>query len=72
MALGAGRYDSEVTALRERYHADGVVLIVLGGDKGAGFSVQANLLTTLALPELLEDMAAQIREDRTTIITPEH
>lgn len=30
MALGRGKYDSDVTALRERYHADGVVLIVMG------------------------------------------
>lgn len=31
--------------LRERYHADGVVLIVMGGDKGEGFSMQAPLET---------------------------
>jgi hypothetical protein len=48
------------------------VLVVLGGDKGAGFSMQADLPTTLALPELLEHMAAQIREDRVRIISPEH
>jgi hypothetical protein len=69
MPLGPGLYDDEVTALRERYHAHGVVLIVLGGDKGEGFSMQASLETTLRLPEMLEYMAAQIREDRARIIS---
>lgn len=72
MALGPGRYDSDVTALRERYHADGVVLIVMGGDKGEGFSMQAGLETTLRLPEILEYIAAQLREDRARIISREH
>jgi hypothetical protein len=70
--LGPGRYDDEVTALRERYHAHGVVLIVLGGDKGEGFSMQADLETTLRLPERLEHIAAQLREDRARIISREH
>lgn len=68
MAFGPGRYDDEVTALRERYHAHGVVLIIIGGDKGEGFSMQADLETTLRLPEMLEYVAAQIREDRARII----
>ena len=72
MALGAGKYDDEVTALRERYHAEGVILLVIGGDRGEGFSVQASLETTLRLPEILENLAAQLREDRARIISPEH
>ena len=69
MALGPGNYDDEVTALRERYHAHGVVLVVLGGDKGEGFSMQASLESTLRLPEMLEHIAAQLREDRPEIIS---
>ena len=69
--LGPGRYDDEVTALRERYHAHGVILIVMGGDRGEGFSMQASLETTLRLPEILEHIAAQIREDRSRIISPD-
>lgn len=72
MALGPGLYDDEVTALRKRYHAVGVVLIVMGGDKGEGFSMQADLETTLKLPEMLEWIAAQLREDRARIISAEH
>ena len=42
MALGAGKYDDEVTALRERYHAEGVILLVIRGDRGEGFSMQGS------------------------------
>jgi hypothetical protein len=72
MPLGPGLYDHDVTTLRERYHAHGVVLIVMGGDKGEGFSMQADLETTLMLPEMLEYIAAQLRADRARIISREH
>jgi len=38
--IGPGRYDDITTRLRELTDADGVVLIVLNGYKGSGFSVQ--------------------------------
>lgn len=63
MSIGPGKYDDLCSLVRERTDADGVVLIVLGGDKGPGFSCQADLVTTLSLPELLEHIARQIRED---------
>ena len=44
----------------------GVIVIVLGGNKGNGFACQADLRTTLLLPDLLEDMARQIRKDGIT------
>lgn len=40
MALGPGKYDAEATAAREATGAEAVVLVVAGGDRGAGFSVQ--------------------------------
>jgi hypothetical protein len=40
-----------------------VILIVIGGDKGNGFDVQADFATTLALPDMLEYMAREIRAD---------
>jgi hypothetical protein len=43
----------------------GVIVIVLGGNKGNGFSCQADLRTTLLLPDLLEQIARQIRGDVT-------
>ena len=39
----------------------GVIVIVLGGNRGAGFAVQADLATTMALPDILENVAAEMR-----------
>jgi hypothetical protein len=66
--MGPGKYDDACTRVRgEVGLADGdqggVILIVFGGHKGNGFSCQADLRTTLALPEILESIAKQIRED---------
>jgi hypothetical protein len=41
--------------------AKGCILIILDGEKGSGFSCQADPLTTLQLPEILEGMAKDIR-----------
>ena len=40
MPLGGGKYDDLCTAAREKAAAEAVVLIVVGGKKGHGFSVQ--------------------------------
>jgi hypothetical protein len=66
MPLGGGKYDDVCTIVSERVgitqHGGGVVVIVLGGNKGNGFSCQADLRTTMLLPDLLENIAKQIRE----------
>jgi hypothetical protein len=67
MALGPGKYDDLCTMVRERAGiADGavggVLLIVIGGEHGNGFSCQADFVTTLKLPALLENVAKEIRE----------
>jgi hypothetical protein len=66
MPLGPGKYDDVCTAVREQVgignEGGGVIVIVMGGNKGNGFACQADLRTTLLLPDLLEDMARQIRE----------
>jgi hypothetical protein len=62
MPVGPGKYDDLCTYVRERTGGS-VVLIVVDGSKGPGFSVQANLATTMLLPDLLEHLAAQIRRD---------
>lgn len=67
MALGPGKYDKLATWLRERAKADGVILIVLGGDKGDGFEAHLpahshadSMLRTVAM---LREMASQIEAD---------
>jgi hypothetical protein len=72
MPLGPGKYDDVCTRVREAVglldnkgevsRPGGVVVIVLGGNNGNGFSCQADLRTTLLLPDMLEEIARQIRE----------
>lgn len=63
MAIGPGKYDDYATTVRLGARAQGVILLVLGGDKGSGFSVQADGPTTLQLPSLLRNIADQIEAD---------
>lgn len=58
MPLGPGKYDDLCTDVRERAKARGAIVIVVEGDKGGGFSVQADLATTIRLPEILENVGA--------------
>jgi hypothetical protein len=59
MPLGPGTYDDITTDVRERVGGE-VALLVINGAKGSGFSVQATLATTVALPAMLRSMADQI------------
>lgn len=61
--LGPGKYDAECTQVRESTNAAGVVLIVLDGDRGHGFSTQAPLGLLVGLPGLLRSLADQIEGD---------
>lgn len=68
MAFGPGKYDDLCTYVRQKAGIDdesggGVLLIVVGGNKGPGFSCQADLGTMLQLPDLLELTAKQMRAD---------
>jgi hypothetical protein len=58
---GPGKYDDEATLVRERTEAQGVIVIVAGGNKGAGFSVQGTVMFIATLPDTLEEVARQIR-----------
>lgn len=66
MPRGPGKYDDVCTLVRTRTLARGVVVIVIGGSRGSGFSVQGDEEVTRALPELLETMIPQIRQSLTT------
>jgi hypothetical protein len=61
MARGPGKYDHLATWVREHAQADGVVVIVLNGTRGAGFSFQASNPRLLALlPAALRRVADAI------------
>jgi hypothetical protein len=63
MPIGAGKYDDEVTKIMESTGAAGAILIVIGGDKGVGFAIQATLEVTLKLPAMLRNIASQLDDD---------
>lgn len=68
MARGPGRYDDLATLVRERAAAAGVVVIVLQGRYGEGFSVQTLDPTLVsALPNVLRNVADQIEADQEEI-----
>ena len=60
MPAGPGKYDDAATLVRKRTGAAGVVLLVVNGSKGSGFSVQATPALTAELPKLLRAMADEI------------
>jgi hypothetical protein len=63
MTMGPGKYDEEATLVMERTKAKGVIVIVLGGNQGEGFSCQATLEVVLTLPAMLRDIANQLDAD---------
>lgn len=62
MPLGPGKYDDLCTLVRERANAEGAAVIIMNGDRGAGFSVQGSLPVLPSLVDVLEHMARQMRE----------
>lgn len=63
MAIGPGKYDDLCSYVRDKATARGAIVIVFDGNKGSGFSCQADLVATLQLPALLESVAQQMRAD---------
>ena len=72
MTIGAGKYDDLCTYVFNEAGIvnGGAIVIVVGGNKGQGFSVIADLPTMITLPTMLETMAAQIRDDIQKEVTP--
>jgi len=61
MPHGPGKYDALATHVREQSDAEGVVVIVLGGNKGNGFSVQTTRpLSPAVLAAILRAAAMDI------------
>lgn len=60
MAIGPGKYDDLCTLVREKAEAAGAVIIVLGGNKGEGFSAQVPPVELFNLARVLRYMADEI------------
>jgi len=63
VTAGPGIYDDEVTKIRERTQADGIVLIVLGGNRGSSFCCQLPMRDTGPLVAWLREIADHIEAD---------
>ena len=63
MALGPGKYDGLCTYVRKAAGADAAIVIVIKGHRGNGFSCQGDLATLRVLPDLLEQIARDLRAD---------
>lgn len=62
MPVGPGKYDDECTLVREATCADAVIMMIVGGVRGSGFSVQAvEAVDGFELARILETMATEIR-----------
>jgi hypothetical protein len=57
---GPGKYDAIATTARTDAKAVGVILIVFGGEHGAGFSAQLPAEILITVPEILRDVARKI------------
>lgn len=60
---GPGKYDDLCIYVREQAKAEGAIVIVLGGHKGSGFSVQLPILAADRLPTILRETADKIEKD---------
>jgi len=67
MSLGPGKYDLETTMVQKETNAQGVILIIIDGKRGSGFSVQATLEVTLAIPGMLRTIADKMEADISTM-----
>jgi hypothetical protein len=62
MAEGPGKYDNACTVARETTNAAAVILIVVGGELGHGFSIQGERGIVSRLPSMLREIASQIEK----------
>lgn len=61
--FGKGKYDPELTAVRESTQAAGAILIIIEGNQGSGFSAQLPPELTAKMPDLLRIVATAIERD---------
>jgi hypothetical protein len=60
MPAGPGKYDDLATEARTRAQARAAIVIIVGGTKGSGFSVQVEDGVILSLPAVLRMVADEI------------
>lgn len=70
---GAGKYDEICTKVREETKSNGVILMIIDGQHGSGFSIQAPGMVLLQLPGLLRFLADEVELDiKNSLMTDEN
>jgi hypothetical protein len=68
MPVGPGKYDHLASQAREAADARAVLLMIIGGEQGGGFSFQSyDPELILTLPAILRNMADQIERDVSSV-----
>lgn len=69
--LGPGKYDQQAEQLLKELSAQGLLLIVIGGNRGTGMSVKSDPVLLAALPTVLRHTAdmieGEVKKDLGTI-----
>lgn len=63
MAAGKGKYDDLCSEVRQKSGGSGAIVIIFEGTRGFGFSVQAAPEVIINIPNILDIVSSQIRED---------
>lgn len=63
-----GKYNDLCTHVRETTLAAGAIVLVVGGNKGTGFSVQGDLYFLLTIPDILRKVADDIEADARKLV----
>ena len=67
MPTEPGKYDAECAKIQQEQDAEGVLLIVIKGRRGSGFSAAATLDVITGIPAILRSVAEDIESQQTTI-----
>ena len=62
MAFGPGKYDNLASLVRRKAMASDVLLVVIGGTKGMGFSVQSTAVNAEQRAGKMRVLAAALRQ----------
>ena len=64
MPLGGGEYEEEANLVRTMTEAHAIILGVILGDRGSGFTIQSDgTISRDALADVLEGIVKEIRKD---------
>jgi molybdate-binding protein len=65
MPMGEGKYDDMATYVMKKTGAHSVIVAVIGGDRGTGFSMQTDNFNVLkSVPDILRTMADEIEASK--------